>query len=143
MRVGKLSLIVLAAGLLAPAARAEDPLAQNRIEFRVRTDNDRGLVRCGLFNRSGWLRSIVRGTSVKIQGRVAVCVFRSIPRGTYAISAFHDENRNGKLDMSAFGWPSEDYCMTRGARGRVKPPGFDAAKFDYAGGFSRFDAVMD
>ena len=143
MRARSIPLLVLSAALVAPAAGAEDPLANNRIEFRVRTHSDRGLVRCGLFNRNGWLRSIVRGTSVKIQGGTAVCVFRGIPRGTYAISAFHDENRNGKLDMSAFGWPSEDYCMTRGARGRIKPPGFDAAKFDYPGGVSRFDAQMD
>jgi uncharacterized protein (DUF2141 family) len=143
MRARLLVLIVLAVSLFAHAAGADDPPAQNRIEFRVRTSSDRGLVRCGLFNRNGWLRSIVSGTSVSIRGRTAVCVFRNVPRGTYAISAFHDENRNGKLDMSAFGWPSEDYCMTRGARGRIKAPSFDAAKFDYTGGLRRFDAVMD
>lgn len=143
MRARPFLMAMMAASLFASAVDADDASSQNRIEFRVRTNSDRGLVRCGLFNRHGWLRSIVSGTSVNIRGGSAVCVFRNVARGTYAISAFHDENRNGKLDMSALGWPSEDYCMTRGARGRLKAPSFDAAKFDYAGGLRRFDAVMD
>jgi uncharacterized protein (DUF2141 family) len=135
--------LAMAALFFALGAAADQGAADNTIEFRVHTHNDRGLVRCGLFTRSGWLRSIVSGTSVKIQGGSAVCVFHAVPRGTYAISAFHDENRNGKFDRSALGWPIEDYCMSRGARGRLKPPSFDAAKFDYGGGLRRLDAVMD
>ena len=35
---------------------------------------------------------------VKISGKKAKVIFTKIPYGTYAISAFYDENGNGKLD---------------------------------------------
>jgi uncharacterized protein (DUF2141 family) len=43
---------------------------------------------------------------VIIDGR-AVCEFPGVTPGTYAISVFHDENSNGKLDTNLLGIPRE------------------------------------
>ena len=39
-------------------------------------------------------------------GKVKV-IFRKVPEGTYALSAFYDENGNGKLDYNFLGIPKE------------------------------------
>ena len=36
-------------------------------------------------------------------------VFRGIPKGQYAVTVFHDENRNDKLDENMFWLPTEGY----------------------------------
>jgi uncharacterized protein (DUF2141 family) len=42
-----------------------------------------------------------------ISDRRAVCEFPGVNAGTYAISVFHDENSNGKLDTNFMGIPRE------------------------------------
>lgn len=54
-------------------------------------------------------------------------VFRHVAPGVYAVSLFHDENANGRLDKT-MGIPSEGYGFSRDAAIRFGPPKFDAAK---------------
>ena len=58
-----------------------------------------------------------------------VAVFHNVKPGTYAISAFHDENDNGVLDANLLGMPTERYGFSRDAVGNMGPPKFDAASF--------------
>lgn len=60
-----------------------------------------------------------------------------LPAGRYAVSVFHDANRNGKLDTNLVGMPTEGYGFSRNARGMMGPPPFDAAAFDLAAGGTR------
>jgi uncharacterized protein (DUF2141 family) len=69
-------------------------------------------------------------------------VFEKIAPGVYGISAFHDENKNGKLDTNIVGYPTETYCASRNARNMFSAPSFDDAKFDYKGGRKRLEARM-
>jgi len=57
-----------------------------------------------------------------------VLVFRHVMPGTYAVSLFHDENGNNRLDKT-MGVPAEGYGFSRDAAVRFGPPRFDAAKF--------------
>jgi uncharacterized protein (DUF2141 family) len=59
----------------------------------------------------------------------AVAEFSGLPPGTYAVSAFHDKNADGKLNtiMAA---PREDYGFSNNARGFVGPPSFRKASFE-------------
>ncbi|MFY8000417.1 MAG: DUF2141 domain-containing protein [Candidatus Kapaibacteriota bacterium] len=70
-----------------------------------------------------------RGTSTTIVHGEAQCIFENIPFGEYAISAFHDENANQKLDMGLFG-PTEHYGFSNGARSFLPPP-FEKAKVSF------------
>lgn len=56
-------------------------------------------------------------------------VFTSLPPGEYAVSIYHDENGNGKLDTNLINIPIEQYGFSRDARGKFGPPSFADAAF--------------
>jgi len=58
--------------------------------------------------------------------------FGPLRPGDYAISVFHDENANGKLDKVLV-IPSEGFVFSRDAPVRFGPPKFAAAAFPVAG----------
>ncbi len=53
--------------------------------------------------------------------------------GSYAVSLFHDENRNGRLDTT-MGIPREGFGFSRNPPIRFGPPKFDAARFTVGAG---------
>jgi uncharacterized protein (DUF2141 family) len=59
----------------------------------------------------------------------ATVVFTEIPQGVYAVSVFHDENGNGKLDKNFVGIPKEEYGASNNPAKKMGPPAFDEAKF--------------
>ena len=78
-------------------------------------------------------KAIRRDTS-SISDEKASCEFSQIEPGTYAVSVFHDENSNGKLDTNFLGIPREGVGASNDARGHMGPPKFDAAHFQFSGG---------
>ena len=61
-----------------------------------------------------------------------VMVFPPVAAGTYAISLFHDENSNGRLDKMMM-LPREGFGFSRNAPVRFGPPRFPAAAFPVSG----------
>ena len=66
--------------------------------------NNKGQVFCAIYSSADGFpkesqKSIQRATS-SISDKKASCEFPGIGPGTYAVSVFHDENSNGKLDAS-------------------------------------------
>ncbi|MGE5788439.1 MAG: DUF2141 domain-containing protein [Myxococcales bacterium] len=114
----------------------------NVIEFVTRPKNGSGVVVCALFDENGWLKKPVKPAWGTINDNRAVCVFSGVKPGTYGVSAYHDENRNGKLDTNAVGMPIEDYCASRDARNTFSAPSFQDAKFEYKGGKLRMSAQL-
>ena len=53
--------------------------------------------------------------------------------GAYAVSLFHDENGNGRLD-TILGIPREGFGFSRNPPIRFGPPRFDAARFAVTSG---------
>ena len=51
-------------------------------------------------------------------------VIENIASGNYAVSLFHDENDNWKLDTGAYGAPIEKYGFSNNARGKMGSPAF-------------------
>ena len=60
----------------------------------------------------------------------ATVVFENIENGIYAISVFHDENDNKKMDTKIFGIPKEPIGTSNDATGFMGPPKFKDAKFN-------------
>jgi uncharacterized protein (DUF2141 family) len=54
-------------------------------------------------------------------------VFKDVPPGRYAVSAYQDRNNNQKLDTNMVGMPTEPYGFSRDAASRFGPPTFDYA----------------
>ncbi len=64
----------------------------------------------------------------------ASILIEDVPAGSYAITGFHDENGNGRLDFDTYGIPLEATGNTRGARGQYGPPTFDAMQTEIEAG---------
>ncbi|PUU68059.1 DUF2141 domain-containing protein [Flavobacterium sp. WLB] len=92
--------------------------------------NNTGIVKVGLYNSDGtFLKTTYKSLSSEIKNNEAVVTFNNLPAGEYAISTYHDENNNGKLDRNAMGIPSEDYAASNNAKGFMGPPAYKDAKF--------------
>lgn len=60
-------------------------------------------------------------------------VIHDLPPGKYAVSSYHDENNNGKLDTNSLGVPTEGFGFSNDAQGVAGPPKFSQAAFDFDG----------
>lgn len=134
--------LITATLALAAGASAEEGTATNTIRFKTYVRNDEGVVRCGIFSEKGWLKDPVRSATATPHGKVALCIFNGVPEGVYGVSAFHDENKNGKLDTNLVGYPTEEYCASNNARNTFSAPSFSDAKFKYKGGTLELEARM-
>lgn len=100
--------------------------------------SDRGQVLCALFSSAADFpkktdKALAHARSTILEGH-ATCEFQSLPSGTYAVSVFHDENSNGKLDTNFMGIPREGVGASNNAKGHFGPPKFSAAAFQHSGG---------
>lgn len=71
---------------------------------------------------------------VSVSSGTARAEIADLPAGTYTVSAYHDENGNGKLDTNFLGMPKESYGFSNDARGKAGPPEWEAAAFSFSGG---------
>lgn len=60
-------------------------------------------------------------------------VFTDLPAGVYAVSVFHDENLNEKLDKNFMGIPKEGYGASNNPKKKMGPPSFEETKFQFSG----------
>ena len=58
------------------------------------------------------------------EGSIQV-VFKDLPAGDYAVTAYHDENSSGEIDRNALGIPTEGYAFGNDAMGFMGPPKFE------------------
>lgn len=119
-----------------PAAAQSTPPNEIRI-IVTNLRNDHGRVGCGLFKGpDGFPRDKAkeyRGTWASITNSTAVCDFKGVPTGDYAVTVLHDENLNGKMDFNMLGIPTKGYGFSNDAKATVKPPSFEAAEVTYNG----------
>jgi len=81
-------------------------------------------------SEADFLENSYQGTTSEITDKMCKVVFTDIPQGVYAVSIFHDENDNGKMDTNFMGIPKEDYGCSNDASGFMGPPKWKDAKFD-------------
>lgn len=141
MAIVRRAALVLAGTAVLPcaAAPAQAPPPANRIQALVEgLRSDAGQVVCALFSSMDGFpkqpeRAIAQSRS-PVVGRRALCDFPDLGPGTYAVSVFHDENSNGRLDTGFLGIPREGVGASNDAKGHFGPPRFAAAAFRFAGG---------
>ena len=63
-----------------------------------------------------------KSTALTINNGSATWTLDSISAGEYILSAFHDENVNGKLDASENGIPVEGFAFSNNAQPKMGPP---------------------
>jgi uncharacterized protein (DUF2141 family) len=132
--------LVLALGIQSLPCAAQQKLRQSdgiHVEI-TGLRNDNGQVLCALFLSAADFpknagKALAHANS-KIADRQASCEFRDVAPGRYAISVFHDENSNGKMDTNFFGMPREGVGASNNPTPHFGPPKFDAAAFSFPGG---------
>ena len=66
-----------------------------------------------------------------------------LPVGTYAISAAHDQNNDGKIETHRlFGYPTEGAGISNYPKPPFGPPRFNAAKFKLSKGTKNVSVIM-
>lgn len=89
-----------------------------------------GQIRVALFDSpADFPRKMLRGELVDAKASPLAAVFKQLPPGRYAVSAYQDLNANAKLDTGPMGRPVEPMGFSRDARGTFGPPSFDDAAF--------------
>lgn len=77
-----------------------------------------------------WLEDhAVREGSVPVHDGVGAITLEDLPYGEYAVSVYHDENGNRKLDTGLFSIPKEPIGTSNDAKARFGPPKYDDAAF--------------
>jgi uncharacterized protein (DUF2141 family) len=105
----------------------------------VNARNPKGEIRIALFQSAegfpGDAAKALRRQQAQIDPKTLTtqAVFAGIPQGVYAVSVFHDENMNGKLDKSLVGIPKEGYGASNNPKRKMGPPSFEEAKFQLDG----------
>lgn len=132
------------AALLATGLAEAQTNSSNSNAIRVTVvglhSND-GEVYCALYSSAdgfpdGFTKA-AKKTTAKITNEQAVCEFSAVAPGVYAISAYQDENSNGKLDRNFMGMPKEGVGASNDAKASFGPPKFDDARFSYKGGLQQ------
>ena len=66
----------------------------------------------------------------KVTANTEKIVFNDVPFGIYAVSVWHDQNDNQKMEKSLIGIPKEGLGVSNDAKGKMGPPKFKDAKFE-------------
>ncbi|HLO55195.1 MAG TPA: DUF2141 domain-containing protein [Saprospiraceae bacterium] len=92
--------------------------------------NNQGKVMVGIYSGANtFMKKTIYSKVGEIKANTAKVVFENIPDGEYAISLYHDENSNNKLDKGWFSIPKEGYGCSNDAKGNMGPPKYEDAKF--------------
>jgi uncharacterized protein (DUF2141 family) len=79
--------------------------------------NSNGSVAAALFNSEADFRKTpFSAFRIEASGGPVSFTIQNLPPGKYAMTAYHDENDNGKLDTDLVGAPSEGYGVSNDAR---------------------------
>ena len=134
---GLCSLSTLLGLPLASFPQTPTPVELIRVEVSGMR-NDNGQIVCALFSSAADFPKKGDNAVAQAKGLIShghsACEFPGVAPGRYAVSVFHDENSNGKMDTNFMGIPREGVGASNNARGHFGPPKFDDAAFRYSGG---------
>ena len=136
--------VVLLTGSGLPQTQTSQP---NTIRVEIGgLRNNSGRVSCALYSSADGFpknneKAVAQLNSV-ISDRRAVCEFTGIAPGKYAVSVFHDENLNGRLDTNWLGIPREGVGASNNPKPRMGPPKFAAAEFQNSGASMDVEIIM-
>jgi uncharacterized protein (DUF2141 family) len=93
----------------------------------------KGQIRVAVCDRERFLKQCAYTASMPAREGENVIAVPGVPKGTWAVLAYQDENENGELDRNLIGIPKENYGFSRDAASRFGPPGFDDAAIQVDG----------
>lgn len=91
-----------------------------------------GQINVALYNSSANFNIIEKAffkQTYFINGNTTILSIPNVPIGEYAISLFHDVNKNLQIDKNMFGIPKEGFAFSNNATANFGPPAWNDAKF--------------
>jgi uncharacterized protein (DUF2141 family) len=117
--------------LLLAAGAASSAVAAATVEVRVTAvAGGKGSVKVAVCDRERFLKQCAYSASAPARDGENVILVPNVPKGTWAVLAYQDENGNGELDRNFIGIPKENYGFSRDAASKFGPPGFDDAAIE-------------
>ena len=111
----------------------QSPVNKGNLKVIVnKMSSDKGQIGFCLFNSSEGFphpEKAIQCVFVKTNINSTEYTFTNIEMGTYAVSVFHDENNNKKLDTNWIGLPSEGVGVSNNGKDDWGPPKYKNAKF--------------
>jgi uncharacterized protein (DUF2141 family) len=95
----------------------------------------KGEIKIGVFNNeSNFLKegASIKNYTVKVDKNTAVLTITDLPKGEYAISMYHDENMDKKMNTNFIGIPKESYGFSNNIRPRMSAPKYKDCKFSFS-----------
>ena len=96
-------------------------------------ENSGGSMHIGLYiNEETWLDigSEYIPRVIPVYGEHMEVVYKNLPPGKYAISIFHDEDNNGKINKNFIGYPTEGFAFSKDVKVRFSAPDFEDCAID-------------
>lgn len=104
----------------------KDTLFQNTINLKVNFEVKKGVGKIGVMlvnSKTNYKkRRAIKASIISVENNTAQVMFYSIPKGEYALLAYHDINNNGKLDTNFLGIPKEPFAFSNNAKGFLGLP---------------------
>jgi uncharacterized protein (DUF2141 family) len=88
-----------------------------------------GTLYVAVYDVENYMKKPVYRALAKVDREEISMELDNIAPGEYAVSIFHDENDNGKLDAGTYGIPVEKTGSSNNAKGTYGPPTFEDCKF--------------
>lgn len=91
-----------------------------------------GQINVALYNTSANFNIIEKAfykQTYSIKGNSIIISIPNVPIGEYAISLFHDVNKNLQIDKNMLGIPKEGFAFSNNATANFGPPNWESAKF--------------
>ena len=123
-----LSLIIIFSGIFSTNAQ-ENETFDLTVEVNG-IKNNQGKIFIAIYDSEETFLNKTSGIIAEIKDKKSTGIFKGLKKGTYAVSFFHDENNNQKMDTKIFGIPKEPYGFSNDASGFMGPPKFNDAKFN-------------
>ena len=124
----KLTIII---GLLVAA---QIVFSQDKVDLTLEVEgilDNTGLLKVNVFNsKDTYLKESVQSVSFDLEAAEgSQFVLEGLPKGEYAVSVVHDENKNGQLDFGAMG-PVEGYGFSNNPPATFGPASYEDAKLE-------------
>jgi uncharacterized protein (DUF2141 family) len=108
----------------------------------VGIQTEAGFVGCALFAAeasTAFPLDTSRATTKRASARPGTvqCTFEGLSAGSYAVSAAHDRNGNGKTDRNLLGLPVEPWAVSNNVRPTLRAPRFSESALTLTGDETR------
>jgi uncharacterized protein (DUF2141 family) len=115
-------------------ASAQSADCQIKIKFENLVSREGNLIIALFSSEKEFLEAPFRNRVMELSSANSdtVC-FSDLPYGKYALAIIHDLDKNGELNTSIFGPPTEPYGFSNNALGFMSAPDFESASFEVKG----------